>query len=309
MPSPDGPPSPGNAALKHLPLTLLATSLLLGAGEPPAAVTAPAAVQAFFATDLYAKDAGYVSRLNADIGDHVAQGQVLAVIDDPELAASYDKARAAVLQAQAALEVARRQLVGLQADRALQDVTVRRQRELFAGKAATAQALDDATAKQQASQANTETGRARISAAQADLQVAEAEAQRLKVLVGYDAIIAPFNGVVTRRLVSPGDLVQAATATRGAALFTVQELDKVRVFADVPEEGAAGIRPGRPATVTLYHAGARAVHGTVTRIGSAFDPATRTMRVEIDLPNPDQALLPGMYAQVTFEPEAADAPR
>jgi len=191
----------------------------------------------------------------------------------------------------------------------LQHVTVRRQRELFAGKAATAQALDDANGKEQASQANTETGRARIAAAQADLQVAEAEAQRLKALVGYDTITAPFNGVVTRRLVNPGDLVQTATSTRGAPLFTVQELDMVRVFADVPEEGAANIRPGRPATVTLYQAGRLAVHGTVTRVASAFDPATRTMRIEIDLPNPDLTLLPGMYAQVIFEPEAVNATR
>jgi multidrug efflux pump subunit AcrA (membrane-fusion protein) len=309
MPTPESGVWPATWRWRQFRWTLLAAALLLGAAEPPGTVTAPAAVQAFFATDLYAKDSGYASHIDADIGDHVKQGQVLAVIDDPEMAASYDKARAAVLQAQAALEVAKRQFVGLQADQALQHVTVRRQRELFAGKAATAQALDDANGKEQASQANTETGRARIAAAQADLQVAEAEAQRLKALVGYDTITAPFNGVVTRRLVNPGDLVQTATSTRGAPLFTVQELDMVRVFADVAEEGAANIRPGRPATVTLYQAGRLAVHGTVTRVASAFDPATRTMRIEIDLPNPDLTLLPGMYAQVIFEPEAVNATR
>ena len=98
----------------------------------------PATIQAFFVTDLYAKDSGYVSQVNHDIGDHVKIGQVLAVIEDPELQAQFDRAQAAVQQAKAALEVAKRQLAGMQADLTLQQVTLKRQKELFAGKAATA---------------------------------------------------------------------------------------------------------------------------------------------------------------------------
>ena len=109
--------------------------------------------------------------------------------------------------------------------------------------------------------------------------------------------------MVTRRLVNPGDLVQAATSTRTAPLFSLQKLDTVRVFADVPEASAAGIRPGLPADVKFYGPAGVTVHGTVTRIANALDPATRTMRVEIDLPNPGEKLLPGMYAQVTLGPE------
>src|SRR6202022_853069 len=108
--------------------------------------------------------------------------------------------------------------------------------------ASTAQALDEAQAKQGVSTANVETGKAKIALAEADLQAAKAEEDRLRGLLQYDKIVAPFDGVVTRRLVNPGDLVQAATSTRTAPLFSLQELDTVRVFADVPEASAAGIR-------------------------------------------------------------------
>lgn len=268
-----------------------------------APVTVPATIQAFFVTELYAKDAGYVSQVNNDIGDHVKQGQILAVIYDPELQAQYDKAVAAVQQTEAEVEVTKRQLAAMQADLALQQVTLKRQSELFAGKASTAQTLDEARAKQGVSSANVESGKARIKLAEANLEAAKAEAERLRALLEYDKIVAPYDCVVTRRLVNPGDLVQAATSTRTAPLFTCQEIDVVRVFADVPEASAAAIRPGLPAEVKLYGESALTVRGTITRLATALDPATRTMRVEIDLPNPEEKLLPGMYAQVTLGPE------
>lgn len=272
--------------------------------QPFAPIVIPATIQAFFVTDLYAKDAGYISQVNNDIGDHVKKGQVLAVIEDPELQAQFDKAQAAVEQAKATLEVAKRQLAGMQADLVLQQVTLKRQKELFAGNAATAQTLDEAQAKEGVSGANLETGKAKITLAEADLQVARAEVDRLQALLQYDKIVAPFDSVVTRRLVNPGDLVQAATATRTTPLFTCQKLDVVRVFADAPEVSASAIRPGLRAQVKLYGAAAMTVEGAVTRIATALDPATRTMRVEIDLPNADEKLLPGMYAQVTLGNES-----
>ena len=268
--------------------------------QPLLPVVVPATIQAFFVTDLYAKNAGYVSQINNDIGDHVKKGQLLAVIEDPELQAQFEKARAAVEQAKAALEVAKRQLAGMQADLVLQQVTLERQKELFAGRAATAQTLDEARAKEGVSSATVEVGKAKISLAEADLQVAKAEADRLQALLQYDKIVAPFDGVVTRRLVNPGDLVQAATATRTAPLFTCQKIDVVRVFADAPEASVSGIRPGVRAEVKLYDAGEMTIEGSVTRVATALDPLTRTMRVEIDLPNPDEKLQPGMYARVTL---------
>ena len=104
---------------------------------PLTPIEVPSTIQAFFVTDLYAKNAGYVSQINSDIGDHVKKGQVLAIIEDPELQAQFEKAQAAVELAKAALDVDKRQLAGMEADLALQRVTLKRQKELFLGKAAT----------------------------------------------------------------------------------------------------------------------------------------------------------------------------
>jgi multidrug efflux pump subunit AcrA (membrane-fusion protein) len=271
--------------------------------EGQATIVLPATVQAFFVTDLYGKNSGFVSQVNHDIGDHINKGEILAVIDNPELQAQFDRAQAAVQQTQATLEVAKRQLTGMQADLLLQQVTLKRQRELFVGRAATAQTLDDARAKESVSSAAVETGKAKIKLAEADVEAAKAEVERLRALLQYDRIVAPFDCVVTRRLVNPGDLVQAATTTRTAPLFTCQAVDVVRVFADAPESAAAGIRPGSPAEIKFYGPAAPSLQRPVTRIANALDATTRTMRVEIDVQNPDGKLLPGTYAQVILTPQ------
>ncbi len=264
-------------------------------------LVAPATVQAFFSTDLYAKDSGYISQIDADIGDHVKKGALLAVIDDPELQQQFVRAQAAVQQTEASLQVSKRRFVGLQADLTLQQATLHRWEQLFAGKAVTSQQLDEQRAKQGVSSANLEVGRADIALAEANLDAAKAEQQRLQALREYTRITAPFDCSITRRLVNPGDLVQSATASRPVApLFTCQEIDTVRVFADVPEANAAAIRPGWPAEIRLYGPIGRTVRGSVTRVAGALDATSRTMRVEIDLPNLDGTLMPGMYAQVTL---------
>jgi multidrug efflux pump subunit AcrA (membrane-fusion protein) len=277
----------------------------------PTTLDAPATVHAFFATDLYAKESGYALRVDADIGDHVRAGQVLAVIDNPELQKEFVRAEAAEQQARAALEVTKRRFSGMEAELALQEVTLKRQEQLFTGRAVTQQQLDEQRAKESVSKAALGVGRADIALAEANLQAATAEKGRLQALLQYTKIVAPFDGVVTRRLISPGDLVQAATANRPTTpLFTCQKIDVVRVFADVPEASATAIRPGWPAQVRLYGPAAQTITASVTRIATALDPSTRTMRVEIDLPNPEEKLLPGMYAQVTFSapPIESEAP-
>ena len=225
------------------------------------------------------------------------------MIETPELQQQLMRSRAAVQQAAAALDVAKRRLTGLQADRALQQATLKRTEQLFAGKAMTGQQLDEQRAKEGVSAANLGVGQGDVALAEANLAAANADLQRLQAMVEYTKIIAPFDGVITRRLVNLGDLVQAATANRPTApLFTCQEIDVVRVFAEVPETNAAAIRPGWAAEVRLYGPTGQTLHNTVTRVAGALDPTTRTMRVEIDLPNPDGSLLPGMYAQVTLSP-------
>ena len=269
----------GQAAPSSPAQPAITTSTAQKPATSPPSLMVPASVQAFFVTDLYAKASGYVFRINNDIGDHVRKGQVLAVIDNPELQAQYNKAKATGQQAKAALE--------------LQGITLARQKELFAGKAATAQTMDDARIKQ--------------DKAKADLGAALAEMERLQALLGYDKIVAPYDCVVTRRMVNPGDLVQASIASRTTPLFTCEQHDPVRIFADIPEAYVGRIRTGLPVSVQFYDASTVTLHGTITRITGSLDQATRTMRVEIDLPNHDGKLTPGKYVQVSLQPVAVSA--
>lgn len=342
---PPAPPAPA-AFMRVAPLAAI---LLVGTfvvAQPPASTTAPApqtqpatvtgplsvmgGVDAFWSADLFAKTSGYVAEVNADIGDRVSKGQVMAVIDvpelDPELAAAKaglaakremaKAAEAAVQQAQTGLEVAKRQTEGARAEQRLAEATLKRQEELFADKAATSQQIDEARAKAEVARSTVAVDEAKIAAAEADLraaqahvavananaEVAAAEAQRVETMAEYRRIVAPFDGVVTRRQVSPGDLVQSAAANRASPLFTVQRIDTVRVMCDVPEANATAVTVGDPAEVKLFGQPGQTVRGAVTRVATALNPATRTMRVEIDLPNPQARLRPGMYAQVTLTP-------
>ncbi|HSZ56578.1 MAG TPA: efflux RND transporter periplasmic adaptor subunit [Tepidisphaeraceae bacterium] len=309
------------------------------AATAPGSVVVLATVDAFWSADQYAKTAGYISEVKHDIGDRVKKGDLLAVLYVPELEKNLVQAKAtlaarqqmkkaadaAVAQTQQALAVTRSQLEGYQADLYLAQVTLKRQEELSAGKAATAQQLDDARAKGKIAQANVAMGEARVNSAQADIQaaeanrdvaaaqvdVADAQVQEVEALLEYTRITAPFDGVVTRRQVNPGDLVQAATANRTIPLFAVQSFDTVRVFCDVPESQAIGVSIGADAEVKLYALAGQVIKGKVTRLANAIDPSSRTMRTEIDLPNPSGVLRPGMYAQVTIKlqqpPPVADA--
>jgi RND family efflux transporter MFP subunit len=140
--------------------------------------------------------------------------------------------------------------------------------------------------------------------------------EKIKTLLAYTRFVAPFDGVVARRLVNRGDLVQAATATRttpsAGSLFTVQRIDTIRVFCDVPENEVPHLRIGDPAIVKPAGFDGKPFTGTVTRFSLRLDPETRNMRTEIDLPNPDERLYPGTYAEVWLEmnrrPDALTVP-
>ena len=133
------------------------------------------------------------------------------------------------------------------------------------------------------------------------IDLAAATAERIKTLIAYSQIVAPFDRVVARRLVNRSDLVQAPTATRTTPLFTVQRIDTMRVFCDVPEDDAPHLRLGDPALVKPAGFEGQPYVGKVTRFSLRLDPETRNMRTEIDLPNPEERLYPGMYAQVSLD--------
>src|ERR1700726_154488 len=276
-----------------------------------------ATLEAFEETDIFAKVAGYLSDVRVDIGDHVKAGQVLAVIDVPEMKQELAEAKAQFESRQSSLESARRQLDHNKAEVALQNALAKDREQLGEGR----QFISDRTLDQVHANANIAKADLGVAEANRDLaanqvDVAAATVEKIKTLLTYTQIVAPFDGVVARRQVSRGDLVQAATATRttpsAGSLFTMQRIDTIRVFCDVPEDDVPQLHIGDPAIVKPAGFDGKPFIGKVTRFSLRLDPETRNMRTEIDLPNPKEQLYPGTYAQVSLEmnrrPDALTVP-
>ena len=260
-----------------------------------------ATLEAFEQTDLFAKVSGYLSEVRVDIGDHVKTGQVLAVLSVPEMGNELAEDKAQLDSKQRALETAQRQVEHNKANVALQDVTLKRQETLFKAHNIANQTLDEARANADIAKADVGVAEANFAFAAAQVDLAAATVERIKTLLSYAQIVAPFDGVVARRLVNRGDLVQAATSTRTTPLFTVQRIDTIRVFCDVPENDVPHLRIGDRAIVKPYGLEGKPFVGTVSRFSLRLDPETRNMRTEIDLPNLEERLYPGMYAEVSLE--------
>ena len=271
-----------------------------------------ATLEAFEDTDLFAKVSGYLSDVRVDIGDHVKAGQVLAVISVPEMENELAEDKAQLDSKQRSLETAERQVDHNKANVALQDVTLKRQEELFKARNIAPQDLDQAHANADIAKADVGVAEANLAFAAAQVNLAAATVERIKTLIAYAQIVAPFDGVVARRLVNRGDLVQAATSTRTTPLFTVERIDTIRVFCDVPENDVPHLHLGDTAIVKPYGFEGKPFAGTVTRFALRLNPETRNMRTEIDLPNPEERLYPGMYAEVSLEmnrrPDALTVP-
>lgn len=254
-------------------------------------ISLPASVEPFERARLYAKVAGYVDRMLVDIGDHVARGQVLAELEIPEMAPESAEARAQLAEAEA--EHAR-----AVAEDDLQRVTFERSRSLRQRSSITEQELDQAKASHRRAEASVALSRARIESLRARVA-------RLDAMTEYARIRAPFDGIVTERFVDPGTLVQAATSSNDVSpVVTMQRLDEMRVVVAVPEREVAAIERGRPATLVVNGLPAERFTGEVSRFAGALDAATRTMRVEVDVPNPRGTLKAGMYGSLTLDLEA-----
>jgi RND family efflux transporter MFP subunit len=266
-----------------------------------------ATLEAFEEADLFAKVSGYLSDVRVDIGDHVKAGQVLAVIDVPEMEQELAEAKVQLESKQSSLELARRQLDHYKTNITLQNALLRRREELGAeGHFVSDRTLDEVRAGAEIAKADLSVAEANHALAANQVDVAAATVERIKALLAYKQIVAPFDGVVARRLVNRGDLVQVATtATRtkpsAGSLFTVQRIDTIRVFCDVPENDVPHVHIGDPAIVKPSGFDGEPLSGKVTRFSLRLDPETRNMRTEIDLSNFDERLYPGMYAEVSLE--------
>jgi RND family efflux transporter MFP subunit len=250
--------------------------------------------------DLHAKVAGYIRNIYVDIGDRVLKGQVLAVLEIPELVAEVDEAQASVHHAEEEIQRAHSDVSRAEADNVALHSNA--ERLLNTNKARPGliaqQELDDATAKDRASQAQVDAAKSALAAAQQQLAVAKANQQHYSALSDYAKITAPYDGVVTWRFSDTGALVQAGTSTSsGLPVVTLAEIDVLRLRIPVPESLASKVRIGDSADVLVQATGEHFT-GKVTRFTDSLDPSTRTMQVEIDVPNPHYHLQPGMYAEV-----------
>lgn len=225
-------------------------------------LTIPGNVAPWYQATLYAKVPGYLKWIGFDKGDQVEQGQLLAVIDAPEIEEQFHQASS---------------------EFAIKDLTYRRLHNVW-------KVDPDVIAKQD------------VDTAQAAADAARHVRDSRRTYLGYTKVTAPFAGTITARFADPGALIQAATgsARQATPLFTVMDLDRVRVYASVPQESAKFVMPGTKAILTDSDRPATSIETEVTRSTEVLDPTTRTLLIEIDVPNPQHLLQPGRYLQVTL---------
>lgn len=220
----------------------------------------PATVSPLHQTTLYAKVSGYLKSIHFDKGDRVRQGQVLAVLDAPEIEQQYEQALA---------------------DYTIKKVTYERLAQVL-------KEAPDVIAKQD------------VDVAQATADAALHLLEQKQTWLDYTKVRAPYDGILTARFADPGAMIQVATAsaTQAVPLFTIMDISTLRFYINVPQEDASFVQRGTPATIVIKAPVEKRIEAVVTRSTMSLDPATRTMLAEVDVRNPGYALAPGMYAEV-----------
>ena len=243
-------------------------------------VSLPATTTAFEAANIFARTSGYIEKRHVDIGDRVKAGALLADITAPELDHQIAQAKATLAQNQATLQQT-------QASRDLADVTNGRDSKLVKQGWLTLQQGDNDRLTLAAQQAA-------VGVAQSNIAAQEAQIRILGQEKAYQRVVAPFDGVITQRNIDNGSLVQS----QSTFMFTLMHPDVIRTQLYVPQDAAFGVAPGVDAVVHVPEIPNRSFPGKVTRIASALQPGSRTLLTEVDVPNPDGALSPGIYCTV-----------
>jgi len=246
-------------------------------------VTLPGTTAAFAAANIFARATGYIAKRNVDIGDHVKAGDVLAQLAVPELDDQISQNEATLDQLKSALDQA-------EASQKLQQVTWDRDAPLVEKGWVTRQ---QGTVDVQ----NLKGQEAAVAAAKHNVTAQENLIKQLHQQRDYASVVAPFDGVITQRNVDVGSLVQG-NATSGTFMFEIMQEDVIRVMVFVPQDAAFGVAPGIEAILRVPELPDRDFPGKVTRIADALQPGTRTLLTEIDIPNPDGALTPGIYCTI-----------
>ena len=235
-------------------------------------LTLPGTLQGYVQSPIAARASGYLKRWTKDIGSRVQKGELLAEIETPEIDEQLSQAVAARNQAAATLELAKSTVVRWEALRK----------------------------KDVVSQQELDERRSAVASATANLAAADANVQRLKQTEGFKRVVAPFSGVITRRNVDVGDLIDAGSGGGGRALFQLAQTDPLRVYINVPQSYAQMVKAGQQVVVTQAELRGQTFQGQVARTSGAIDTTTRMMQVEVSLPNRDGILLPGAYVQVSL---------
>jgi RND family efflux transporter MFP subunit len=302
-------------ALFSLSLVLIVTALadVAQAADGPAVKTVspqkitlrrtssqPATVRAWHEAELFAMVAGYASKVTADIGDVVKVGQILMQIDIPEITKTYERQQAELSllehkreQFQASVGVARAELEALKSE-------YDRVQTLIKTKAVTQRIGDETKSRYESAKARLVVAEAKAKSAASSVLVGRKTLEETEVMMQYASIKAPFAGIVTQRSVDPGDLVRNKVSSDGSRepLFTVSKVDVLRVTVPIPERDAVWVKKGDIAEMSFTALPDVTFKDVVARCSGRLDPKTRTMAVEVDIPNPNGRLIPGMYCKV-----------
>ncbi len=261
-------------------------SVITAAASPASErLVLPARLQALVSAAIYPREGGYVKEIRADIGDKVAAGQVLAVIDTPVLDQQIRSATANVATAKA-------KVLQAEAQAKSSETTIKRLRSAGAG-VVSEQAIDDAQAK-------ADVDAAAIVAAKAALDAEKATVESLNQQKELATIVAPFAGDIGERGYDVGDLVIADKIDSNRPIFRIADREHMRVFIDLPQSAAVRVEPEQVISLAVRELPGRTFAGKIVRISSAMDTATRTRLAEARVENPDRTLLPGMFAEVTL---------
>jgi HlyD family secretion protein len=275
--------------------------------EGPVSLTLPGQTEPFATARIFARATGYIAERRVDLGSRVKQGDVLLRIAAPDLDQQLMQAEAQLGQLQAQLLRAKAMVDQAKANVNLAQVTNSRTSTLAGQGWASKQNADNTQAGVLSQAANLASAEADVKVAEANIKAQEATVGRLKALTGFEIVTAPFDGVVTARNVDVGDLVQA-DAGSGTPLLSMDRDDVLRISVNVPQNAAIGVGPGVSAEIKVPQMPDRTFSGKVERSSVALLASSRTLTAQVDVPNPDRVLRPGLYVYVTLAIPRTGAP-
>jgi RND family efflux transporter MFP subunit len=286
----------------HAPLPAVAV-VRVARGPLSRTLVMTAELRPFQEIDVHAKVAGFVRQFSVDVGDRVHAGDPLATLEIPELADEAQQADAGVGASESEIERATSEVTRASSAHDVAHVSATRLAAVAKSQPGLVaqQEIDEAAGRDKVAEAQLATATASLAASKQQLAVARANQARQHALLDYARITAPFAGVITKRYADTGAMIQAGTSstTQALPLVRLSETDRLRLVIPVPESAVPNTRPGSAVTIRVPAIN-RTFAGQVARVADQVDPVTRTMHAEVDVPNENGGLVPGMYAEVTL---------